>query len=151
MNAKKLGNCGPTSCPKIGIKIHESGNEYSNNPFVSQPNTNQINQIKTTHQSAKTNDLCNTNNFDLNIENYSLKDIFRLFSIQSEILDEETMKQAKKFVLKTHPDKSKLDPTYFLFYSSAYKKLYGVYEFQNKSTKKRIDQQTILMMEIIKY
>jgi len=143
MNIKKLGNCGPTSCPKIGIKIHESSSTSSNNnPFANQPNTSQSKQTfnQTHKQSVKTNDLCNTNNFDLNIDNYSLKDIFRLFSIQSEILNEDVMKQAKKFVLKTHPDMSKLDPKYFLFYSSAYKKLYGVFEFQNKSSKKKIDQ-----------
>jgi hypothetical protein len=51
------------------------------------------------------------------------------------------MKEAKKFVLKTHPDKSNLDAKYFLFYSSAYKKLFQVFEFQNKSTKKKIDQE----------
>jgi hypothetical protein len=134
MNVKKLGNSGPTSCPKIGIKIHESGNDYSSNPFISQ-------SLQTLNHTVKSNDLCNTNKFDLNIENYSLKDILRLFSIQNEILDEGVMKQAKKFVLKTHPDKSNLDSKYFLFYSSAYKKLYGVYEFQNKSTKKKIDQE----------
>ena len=138
MNVKKLGNCGPTSCPKIGIKIHESGTSSSSNSSSNNPFASQSNQVKITPpQSVKTNELCNTNNFDLNIDNYSLKDIFRLFSIQSEILDEDVMKQAKKFVLKTHPDKSKLDPKYFLFYSSAYKKLYGVFEFQNKSSKKK--------------
>ena len=34
MNVKKLGNCGPTSCPKIGIKIHESGNSSSSRRSV---------------------------------------------------------------------------------------------------------------------
>jgi hypothetical protein len=38
--------------------------------------------------------------------------------------------------LKTHPDKSKLDPKYFLFYSQAYRRLFGIYEFQNKSKPK---------------
>ena len=36
-----------------------------------------------------------------------------------------------------HPDKSQLDPKYFRFFSSAYKRIYGIYEFQNKSTSKR--------------
>lgn len=148
MNVKKLGNCGPTSCPKSGIKIHESANDYKSNPFAISNTYN----TSTSYNSGKNNnnnnantnkspDLCNANNFDLNIDNYSLKDIFRLFSIQSDILDEDVMKQAKKFVLKTHPDKSNLDQKYFLFYSSAYKKLYGVFEFQNKSSKKKLDQE----------
>jgi len=113
-----------TTCPKIGIKIHDSNNDYKSNPF-----------------NAKTTELSNTNHFDLNIENYSLKDIYHLFNIQSELLDENVLREAKKFVLKTHPDKSKLDPKYFLFYSSAYKKLYQVFEFQNKSTKKKMEQE----------
>ena len=49
------------------------------------------------------------------------------------------MKETKKIVLKTHPDKSKLEPKFFLFYSQSYKRLYSIYEFQNKSTKNRAD------------
>jgi hypothetical protein len=119
-------------CPKIGIKIRESNNEYKASPFS-------VNSNSTTKQ--KTPELGNANNFDLNLDNYSMRDIFHLFNIQSDLLDESVMKEAKKFVLKTHPDKSKLDPKYFLFYSSAYKKLYHVFEFQNKSTKKKMDQE----------
>ena len=79
---------------------------------------------------------------DLNIDNYSLDDIFQLFQIKKRILDNETMKYAKSVVLKSHPDRGMYkDPKYFIFYSSAYKKLYGIYEFQNKSTKK-IEQET---------
>ena len=97
-------------CPKSGIKIHKSDNDYKKDPF----------QI------------------DLDIENYSVDDLYRLFSI--DVLDDNTMKEAKKVVLKTHPDKSKLDPKYFLFFSAAYKRLYGIYEFQNKSTKKTVPE-----------
>jgi hypothetical protein len=143
-NNKKVGNnnlCSTsTSCPKIGIKIHESNNDYKTNPFNSISNPKQNVNLNTTNHNSKISELCNANNFDLNIENYSMKDILHLFNIQSELLNEDVMKDAKKFVLKTHPDKSNLDPKYFLFYSSAYKKLYGVFEFQNKSSKKKIDQ-----------
>ena len=69
---------------------------------------------------------------DLNIDNYSLKDIFQLFQMDP-ILDEDALKIAKKIVLKTHPDKSGLDSKYFIFFSKAYKKLFGLYQFQNKS------------------
>jgi hypothetical protein len=75
---------------------------------------------------------------DLNIDNYNLEDILHLFKIPFNFTEED-MKKAKKMVLKTHPDKSKLSPEYFLFYSKAYKKLYGIYEFKNKSKK---DQNT---------
>ena len=121
-----------TDCPKIGIKIHPSKNDYKDNPFEI------MNQNNNSHSQNK---VFNSSNFDLNIDNYSMKDIFHLFNIQNEILNENIMKDSKKFVLKTHPDKSGLDPKYFLFYSSAYKKLFSVFEFQNKSTKKKIDNE----------
>lgn len=133
-----------TTCPKIGIKIHESSNEYKTNPFECIPKPIPKPILSTNNNNSnnsKTPELCNTNNFDLNIDNYSMKEIFHLFNIQSDLLNENVMKESKKFVLKTHPDKSNLDPKYFLFYSSAYKKLYQVFEFQNKSTKKKMDQE----------
>jgi hypothetical protein len=128
-----------SSCPKIGIKIHESDNDYNNNPFKS-INKNTIHNVPNVPNVPSKNVL-STNNFDLNIDNYSMKDIFHLFNIKTEILDENVMKESKKFVLKTHQDKSGLDPTYFLFYSSAYKKLYEIFQFQNKSSKKNIDNE----------
>jgi len=94
-------------CPKSGIKIHE----YTNNKT--------INKEK-----------------DLDINNYSLDDIYNLFNIKSYELNEDIIKSSKHIVLKTHPDKSKLDPKYFLFYSTAYKKLCSIYEYQNKFTNK---------------
>jgi hypothetical protein len=118
-NNNKLGNYGPTTCPKIGIKIHESNNDYKQLPVSFKLQNTNINK-----------------NVDLNIENYSLDDIYNLFNIKTQLLNEDTMKYAKNIVLQTHPDKSKMDSKFFLFYSSAYKKLYAIYEFQNKSTKK---------------
>jgi hypothetical protein len=47
------------------------------------------------------------------------------------------MKDCKRVVLKTHPDKSRLDEKYFIFFSKAYNKLKGIYEFQNKMTIKK--------------
>ena len=38
----------------------------------------------------------------------------------------------KKTVLKTHPDKSKLDKKYFLFFTKAYKILFQVYNFRHR-------------------
>lgn len=75
---------------------------------------------------------------DLDIDNYNLEDILHLFKIPADF-DESHLKAAKKIVLKTHPDKSKLDPKYFLFYSKAYKVLYTIYTFKNKSTNKKTE------------
>ena len=68
---------------------------------------------------------------DLNIDNYSLEDILNLFNINYDF-DENDMKNAKKIVLKSHPDKSKLDKKYFLFFTKAYKYLYFIYDFRKK-------------------
>jgi len=71
-------------------------------------------------------------NIDLNIENYELEDILSLFRIPEDF-NEYDLKNAKKIVLKTHPDKSGLSPEYFRFYSRAYKSLFAIWEFKNKN------------------
>jgi hypothetical protein len=126
-NKKSFGNTTSTTCPKIGIKIHHSDNDYKDDPFTR----------KQSHLQRPVN-YHNThlNELDLDIDNYSLQDLFNLFNITNAVLDEHTLKQAKQIVLKMHPDKSRLEPKYFLFFSKAYKQIYGIYEFQNKSTKK---------------
>ena len=72
---------------------------------------------------------------DLDINNYDLNDILNLFQLR-ENFNEADLKKAKRHVLRLHPDKSRLDASYFLFYSKAYKVLYQVYEFNNRSSKK---------------
>lgn len=71
---------------------------------------------------------------DLNIENYDLDDILKLFKMPKNFVEED-VKAAKKIVLKTHPDKSGLPPEYFRFYSQAYKKIYFIWNFKSSSTK----------------
>ena len=51
-------------------------------------------------------------NLDLNIHNYNLEDIANLFHIPTHFTKED-LKNAKKIVLKTHPDKTRLDKKYF--------------------------------------
>jgi len=72
---------------------------------------------------------------DLDINNYKLDDILQLFKMPMDFNDAD-MKRAKQIVLKTHPDKSRLSPKYFLFYSKAYKVLFSMYQFKNKNAKK---------------
>ena len=69
--------------------------------------------------------------FDLDINNYSLQDILNLFKM-SDNFNEEEIKNAKKIVLQTHPDKSRLPKEYFLFYQQAYKMLFSIWEFKKK-------------------
>lgn len=115
------------SCSKTGIKIHNTDNNYKQDPFYKQS------------QLTKPVSFQNTtlNSLDLDLDHYSLEDLYHLFNIGPSGLSEDSLKSAKQIVLKMHPDKSKLDSKYFLFFSGAYKILYGIYEFQNKSTNKK--------------
>jgi hypothetical protein len=83
---------------------------------------------------------------DLNIENYDLEDILNLFKIPSNF-DENDLKNAKKMVLKMHPDKSTLEPEYFLFFSKAYKMIYRIWEYKNKDTLKKKNQENYQTIE----
>lgn len=68
---------------------------------------------------------------DLDITNYDYDDILKLFKLPQQF-NEEDLKKAKKQVLASHPDKSGLDKSYFLFFSSAYKILFNIYNFRSK-------------------
>jgi hypothetical protein len=84
---------------------------------------------------------------DLNIENYNLQDLLELFKIPTNY-DEDDLKYAKKTVLATHPDKSKLDPKYFLFYSKAYKYIYNLFMMRKGSNNKNISYDSEYIAEI---
>lgn len=73
-------------------------------------------------------------NLDLNIDNYSLEDILSLFQLESDFTEEE-LKEAKKMVLMTHPDKSNLDQEVFFFFTKAYKYLYFIFQFRKRNDK----------------
>ncbi len=69
---------------------------------------------------------------DLNIENYSLDELLKLFSLSIDF-DDNDLKNAKKQVNKTHPDKSGLPKEYFIFFAKAFKYVYQIHEFKKKS------------------
>ena len=71
---------------------------------------------------------------DLDINNYGYLELLSLFGLGHNYGEKE-LKDAKKVVLKMHPDKSKLGPEYFLFFSKAYKTIVQIYEFKNKTEK----------------
>ena len=77
-------------------------------------------------------------NIDLNIHNYDLNDLIALFKLPFHF-KEEHLKDAKKIVLMTHPDKSRLDKEYFLFFSQAYKYLLKIHQLRQSSTTTNTD------------
>jgi hypothetical protein len=129
-----------TGCPKTGIKIHETPTNTNTNTNTRQNQTTNIAFNITTKKSNVQTPVnfhqTTMSNLDLNIDNYSLEDLYNLFNIPGGILNESSLKTAKQIVYKMHPDKSHLDPKYFLFFSKAYKCIFSIYEFQNKSDKK---------------
>ena len=70
-----------------------------------------------------------------NIHMYSLEDLLGLFDLTYNI-SQADLKRAKKVVLMTHPDKSKLDSKYFLFYKKAFDVIVRFYDNQNKQNQK---------------
>ena len=71
------------------------------------------------------------NNLDLDIQNYGLEDILKLFHLDYQFTETD-LKQAYRMSLKTHPDKSGLDPEIFRFFKKAYYYLSKIYYFRNK-------------------
>lgn len=131
-------NFSMTTCVKTGIKIKNTGNDYKHDPFAGvDPFKNQIREVERVDVNYNKSSY---EMLDLKIENYSREELYNLFGLKaSAILTEENMKEAKKIVLKTHPDKSRLDNKYFVFFGKAYHKLKEIYEFQNKTNKKTTD------------
>ena len=72
---------------------------------------------------------------NLDINNYSLEEIFGLFDLTYD-LTEESMRAAKKKVLMIHPDKSRLPPSYFHFYREAYEIVLNIYKQKARTPSK---------------
>ena len=68
-------------------------------------------------------------NLDVNM--YSLKEVLDLFHLDYDISVED-LKRAKKQVLATHPDKSRLPSEYFLFFKKAFDIVVQFYNNQHK-------------------
>ena len=69
---------------------------------------------------------------DLDINNYDLNDLLSLFKLEYNFTEDD-LKRAKKTALMTHPDKSQMDKKYFLFFTSAYKVIYSIYQFRTRA------------------
>ena len=80
------------------------------------------------------------NNLDLNINNYNLDELLGLFKLKRNYTSEQ-LKNAKRIVLKLHPDKSKLNSKYFLFFAKAYKIIVKIHNMHknNKDTEYKTD------------
>jgi hypothetical protein len=85
-------------------------------------------------------------NLDLDIRNYNLEDITNLFKIPI-VFTESDLRAAKRIVLHTHPDKSKLPKEIFLFFTSAYKILYQIFTFRTGKNRNKKESYSDLVAE----
>lgn len=77
---------------------------------------------------------------NLDIHMYSLDELLELFGLNYDLTIQD-LKKAKKKVVSVHPDKSRLDAKYFLFYKKAYEIIVQFYENQNKHKKTPINDE----------
>ena len=75
-----------------------------------------------------------SSSYNLDIHMYTFDELLGLFDLSYDMSITD-MKRAKKKVLMTHPDKSKLTPEYFLFYKKAFDIIVNFYENQTKQNK----------------
>ena len=68
---------------------------------------------------------------NLDISVYTFEEILALFGL-NQSFDESGLKEAKRKTLLTHPDKSRLPPEYFQFYSKAYSLVENYYKSLQK-------------------
>lgn len=79
-------------------------------------------------------------NLDVNM--YSLKEVLDLFHLDYDISIED-LKRAKKQVLSTHPDKSRLPSEYFLFFKKAFDIVVQFYNNQHKQDRDLSNTNTV--------
>ena len=72
---------------------------------------------------------------NLNIQEYSLPELLGLFELNSYDISVEDLKRCKKKVLMLHPDKSRLESKYFLFYKRAFDVIVEFYDNQHRQNK----------------
>jgi curved DNA-binding protein CbpA len=137
---KNQDNCFKNgACPKAGIKIHETPSNNISANYKQSSNNNEDLFRPSTVRTPVNFYQTSLSNLDLELDHYSLEDLYKLFNIPEHQLSEQALKNAKQIVYKMHPDKSQLDPKYFRFFSAAYKRVFSIFEFQNKSLNKRLD------------
>lgn len=76
----------------------------------------------------------NQNHHNLNIQMYKFSELLELFQLDYNSTIED-LKNAKKIVLKMHPDKSRLPSDYFLFYKKAFEIVIDYFKDQKKTQK----------------
>ncbi len=138
-----------TQCGKGGVRIHDSNNAPSQTPFGEW--RSEYGQYTSSSSSSSSSSAAHSRaeggggskiamerkqyvEIDLNLAHYTHEDLFRLFGMAtSATLTADTLKECKRWVLMSHPDKSHLPQEYFDFFTKAYAKLEAIAEFQRST------------------
>ena len=91
------------------------------------------------------------NKHNLDIQQYNLKEILELFSINSYDFSLDDLKNAKRRVLMMHPDKSNLPHDYFLFYKKAFDIVVKFYSSKNKTEEEAINENLTINLDYSEY
>jgi hypothetical protein len=83
----------------------------------------------------------NTNTYNLDINSYTIDELFKLLKLPLNPTKED-MFLAKKHVLSFHPDKSHLPNEYFIFYKKAFDISLKYYEEMNRQTRVITEENT---------
>jgi len=75
---------------------------------------------------------------DLDLENYELEDILKLFKLKYNFVKSD-LKKAYRIAVRMHPDKSGLPTEYFTFYTEAYKIVEKIFYFRTQRKKSKED------------
>ena len=75
---------------------------------------------------------------DLDLENYELEDILKLFKLKYNFVKSD-LKKAYRIAVRMHPDKSGLPTEYFTFYTKAYKIVEKIFYFRTQRKKSKED------------
>jgi len=69
--------------------------------------------------------------YNLDLQSYSLPDLLKLFELREDFSIQD-LQQAKRIVLRMHPDKSGLPSEFFIFYKKAFELLVEMYDSMQK-------------------
>lgn len=95
-----------------------------------QPHLPQQTRQQSLHQSPT----IYLDSLDLDADNYGYVDLCTLFGIPANtVLTDATMRHARGITLKMHPDKSRLDSKFFVFYQQAFAKLTAIFEATHRT------------------
>lgn len=79
---------------------------------------------------------------DLNEDNYDYNELLQLFGLEPTF-NIHDLKEAKKKVLRLHPDKSNIPKDYYLFFRKMYYKIEEIYNYTHHSTNEEDFKRTI--------